>query len=193
MDEQPNYDFIMNPTKSRAPKSSSMKQRIIVVAVSAIILMVAVLIANALLSSGTKNASNSLIDLIAYQSELKRIITTGVEDSRSIEIQNKAVTASNVLETHLKDSQAMLRNRRVALPKDISSRYASPEIDKQLEDAKKANQFDSVYSAVYSEKLLNYQTKLRESFPALSAPEQEKLRGANESVKILLGQNQSNP
>jgi hypothetical protein len=195
MDQQPNFDFIMNPGKQRNPRAimNSKKQRIIVVGVGIALLLVITIIVSGILSSAANKSSNQVLDLIAYQSELKRVIALGNEKARSTSTKNKSLTASYTLETHYQQTSGMIAARGIKPPKDLLGRYVGSQTDVALDAASKANNFDEKYEAIYAEKLTKYRAKLTEIYPSLNKNEQIKLVKFSDDTKLLLGEATEEP
>jgi len=195
MDQQPNYDFIMNSSKPKGAglTMASKKQRILVVIGGAIGLLVATLIIGGLLGSSANKSNNQLLDLVAYQSELKRVIALGTTRARSADTLNKAITASYTLDSDYQRSVSMVKARGIAAPKDLTARYAGKSSDTALDDAEKANAFDQKYEELYKEKLTNYKAKLSEVYQSLNPGEQVIVKSQSDNAKILLGESTTVP
>lgn len=196
MSDQPDYDFILNPAKP--PKrpllnGSSMKQRILVVAGALLVIIVLLTIGSKLLGASAAKNNEALIDLAAYQTAMKTIISTGSKKARDEALRNKAITAQYTLESDLQQTSGVLKKRRVAVPKDFASRYKASEAVTLLEEADKANNFDSAYTDVYNEKMAKYKEKLTEVFGNVSSADQTMVRAHLGHVKILLGETVSTP
>jgi hypothetical protein len=194
MDQQPNFDFIMNPGKNRGMGSSAgKKQRVVTVVGGVAVLLIATLLIGSLLNRAANKSNDQVLDLVAYQSELKRIIEIGVDKARSSDTKNKATTASYTLESDYQQTVKIVSSRGIEVPKDLTSRYASAQIDKDLDAAEKANEFDQKYGEIYKEKLTNYKSKLSEIYPALSPSEQVIIKKSSDNAKLLLGEPLATP
>jgi hypothetical protein len=190
MDPQ-NYEFIMNAgNQPKRPMLAldSKKQRIVVFGAGIALLVIVLMIFANALSASSRKASDSLLDLAAYQTELTRIVTLGTQKTRDANVKNKAITASITLQSDYSDTAKMVNNRRVKIPKELATRYAGGTSDQLLDAADKANNFDAVYIELYTEKLTNYKNKLAEVFPNLSPNEQAVIKKQNQNAKILLGE-----
>jgi hypothetical protein len=189
MDQQPNFDFIMNPQKNKgSDPTNGKKQRIMVVVGGTLLLLVITIILANVLSAASGKANNQIVDLAAYQTELKRVIGLGQEKARSSTTKNKAVTASYALESDYQQTVTMMKNRGISPPKDFAARYAGTQSDTALDAADKANAFDEKYEEIYKEKLGNYKAKLAEIYPSLTQSEQVLIKKSSDNTKILLGE-----
>jgi hypothetical protein len=135
---------------------------------------------------GSKS-NNTVIDLIAYQSELKRIIALGVDKSRDSTTKNKAITATYTLESDYQQTVKIINARHLKPTKSALAKYTGKETDTLLDAADKANNFDEKYNQIYLEKLTKYKAKLAEVFPELKPNEQVIIKSQNNNVKVLLG------
>lgn len=185
--EQPNFDFIMNSQKQPGGVQSK-KQRIMIVLGGLVVLLIITLIGGKILGSAGNKGSDQLLDLVAYQSELKRVIGLGTERARSASTKNKALTATLTLETDYQETVTLINKRGIKPPEGLTSRYAGNKSDEILDAAEKTNSFDEAYEAIYKEKLTNYKTKLAEVYPSLSPAEQKVVKASNDHAKLLLGE-----
>lgn len=188
---QQNYDFIMNPGHS--PKQSllngaSMKQRIIAVGILIVIVIILFSVGSSFLNSSANAGNDKIIDLAAYQSQLKSVIALGADKSRDSSLKNKAITAKYALESDYQTTANIIKKRGLKLPGDFATRYNTAALVQQLEAADKANNFDAEYSTMYTEKLGNYKTKLAEIYQGVAAPDQPTIKKFNENAKLLLGE-----
>jgi flagellar basal body-associated protein FliL len=186
---QPNYDFILNSQKQNGRGAmSSRKQRIIFVLVTVIVVLVTTIIIGNVVSSASNKTNNQVLDLVAYQAELKRVIGLGNERARSSATKNKALTASLTLESDYKKTVTIINSRKVKIPKDLFVKYSGTQTDQTLDVAEKSNAFDSTYEELYTEKLTNYRAKLVEIYPSLKPAEQAVIKKQSDNVKLLLGE-----
>jgi len=191
MTPQNDYEFIMNSSQKKASGfgAASKKQRIIVVLGGAILLIVVFMILMNLLSAGANKQKDTLVDLANYQTELARVITLGVDRSRDGDIKAEAVTASMTLETDRRKTVALMQEKGVGVPKEGLTKYRATQNDDALNAAEQAGNFDTVYSALYDEKLTAYKQKLQEVFSILTAAsDKELVRSFNTNAKLLLGE-----
>jgi hypothetical protein len=192
-DQQPtqNYDFILNPTKPKrqllfAPNSTGGKIGFIV---GVLTLVVIILIGfNALISSSANKAAGNLTDLVAYQTELGRVIALNQNTARDQTLNTKSLTASYMLLSHTNQTTALLKARSIKISPKQLVKYTSKNNDTVLNAAVQANDFDAVYGELYSEKLTSYKTKLSAVYPSLSLREKAVIKTQSTEIKTLLGE-----
>jgi hypothetical protein len=189
--QQPNYDFIMNTSKgSKGMRggAASKKQRIIVVIGGLLLVIILGIIASNVISATTGKASKAIIDLAAYQTELKRVIALGNEKTKDSTLRNNSLIATYTLESDYQQTVKIMKARGIKAPKDVATRYSNPKIDASLDTADKSNSFDAKYGEIYTQKLTNYKAKLSEVYPLLAPKEQAYIKAQNNHVKLLLGE-----
>lgn len=187
---QPNFDFIMNPSKgsNHGGSISSKKQRIIIFAGGIVLVLIATIIISSLISANTGKAGKAIVDLAAYQTELKRVIGLGNDKTRDATLHNKSITASYTLESDYQQTVKMLNARKIKPGKDFATKYAGQQTDQLLDAADKSNNFDAKYEEVFKEKLTKYKAKLAEVYPLLAPNEKQAIKSQSDHVKILLGE-----
>jgi hypothetical protein len=187
---QPNFDFIINPEtqKGSGRLLNSKKQRIITVVVGIVVLLVVTMVASTVIKSISGKSNDQVLDLVAFQSELKRVIALGNDRSRSADTKNKALTATYTLESDYQQTLKIMNSRSIKAPKDLTARYAGNQSDQALDAAEKANNFDAKYEEIYAEKLTKYKAKLSEVYPSLKPAEQAIVKKQSDNAKALLGE-----
>jgi len=192
---QPNFDFIMNPEtqKNSGRLINSKKQRIITVAVGLLVLLIVTIIAGSVINAVTGKSNDQVLDLVAFQSELKRVIALGSDRSRSADTKNKSLTATYTLESDYQQTIKIMNARGIKAPKDLTARYAGTQTDQELDSADKANNFDAKYEEIYTEKLTKYKAKLSEVYPSLKPTEQAIVKKQSDNAKVLLGEATDTP
>jgi len=188
---QPNFDFIMNPSKGGKGSgfnATSKMRRIIIFIGGVILLLILTLVVSGLVKKNANKAGNSVVDLASYQIELKRIIALGKEKTRDSGLRNKALTASYTLESDYQLTLKILSSRGIKPSKDFATKYAGKQTDELLDSADKSNNFDTKYDEIYKEKLTKYKTKLSEVYPLLKPAEQKIVKAQSDNAKILLGE-----
>ena len=191
MNLQPNFDFIMNPGKGSrggGANGSTKMKRIIVFLGGVVLLIILIMIGTSVIKANAGKASKSVVDLAAYQTELKRVIALGNDKTRDSTLHNKSLTASYTLESDYQLTVKMISARGIKPPKDLASRYAGKQSDQLLETADKANTFDAKYAEIYKEKLTKYKAKLSEIYPLLAPAEQKIVKQQSDHAKLLLGE-----
>lgn len=172
--QQPDFSFINqngNQKKSLISGLQTKSQRLMLVgliAISIIVLIIAGTIAFNLFRTDYKA---KLTDLASYQTELVRIMDLGVEGSNSSDIRNISKTASLVISTQTQKTLSIATNKNIEINSKELARGITSDSDKLLEAAKNNNTYDETFKKIYSEKLTEYQDKLK----SLSSDETDKL------------------
>lgn len=191
MDPQPNsinnnYDFIMS-SPQRPRNAGSTKQRIIVVVVGVLVLAVGAMIFNAVIGSNSKRGQAELLDLAAYQTELARVINIGVANARNTEIRGQAAVTKLTVLSNLAETKDFLRRLEMEIKPEEFAKFQTPSIDAQLEEARKANNFDDVYVPLINEKISAYQERLESTYNAQSIDTiKNALVSYNQQIKLVL-------
>lgn len=187
-----NYDFIMQ-SSSQPPRFSQggRKQRIVFVAVGALLLLTLVILFFSFVTSQGKKGTAELIDLASYQTEMSRIISLGIEGSKDSTVKARATTAKYSFQSDLSQVKTILKSKNIQPKAEELAKYKTPSIDQQFETAKRANNFDEVYTQLIDEKLENYKKKLSEVFNTQSSESvKNALRNFNAHA-VLLASNYS--
>lgn len=191
MNLQPNFDFIMNPGKGSrgmGANGSSKIKRIVVFLGGVVLLLILITIGSSVIKANAGKAGKSVVDLAAYQTELKRVIALGNDKTRDSALHNKSLTATYALESDYQLTIKMIGARGIKPPKDLATRYAGKQSDQLLETADKSNTFDTKYAEIYKEKLTKYKAKLSEIYPLLQPAEQNIIKQQSDHAKLLLGE-----
>ena len=186
-----NYDFITSSGNRQKPSllaGGSKRSRIIIFGSGIVGVVVLIVIAANIIGSVAGKSGKSVVDLVAYQSELKRVVALGVDKSRNSEVKNKALTASYTLESDYKLTVKIVGSRGLKPSKTDLAKYNGTTTDKLLEEADKANKFDAKYNEIYIEKLTKYKQKLSEIYPQLKPAEQKIIKLQSNHAKTLLGE-----
>jgi hypothetical protein len=152
------------------------------------ILIVVVVVGSAIIGNLGGKSNDQVLDLVAYQSELKRVIALGTDKARSSATKNKALTASLTLESDYQQTVKIVNSRKIKTPKNLTARYAGTQSDQALDTADKANNFDAKYDEIYTEKLTKYKAKLAEIYPSLTPAEKNIIKKSSDNAKLLLGE-----
>ena len=151
-------------------------------------MLIVSIIIGSLISAATGKAGNTVVDLAAYQTELRRIVSLGNDKVRDSTLRNKSLTATYTLESDLQLTNKMLAARGIKAPKNLATRYKSVTSDQTLDAAEKSNSYDTAYQQIYTEKLTKYKAKLSEVYPQLNAKEQVLIKQQSDHAKLLLGE-----
>jgi hypothetical protein len=163
------YDFLFQepPKKSRFGLNiTGTKQRILVVAGGAVVLLILIIMAFSFLGSGNKANQALLLSVAQKQTELIRIADLGAQKAHSTTAKNLAVTTAASLTT---DQNALLG---VMSPKPKAKELAlgkNSNTDKLLSTAEQNNQFDEVFVTELQKELLSYQKLLKQARDSTSS------------------------
>lgn len=189
---QPNpYDFITNaptkPKKSLLPGGNSKTGRLILVGVAGVVLLLLFVIVVSLLSSGSAATRADYSTLMQQQTELVRIIDTGLSKARLPDTKNLAITTKLTLSSQQSALLAAAKNAGASTdPKSLAA-GKDTKTDQTLESAEQTNQFDEVFTAQLVEHLQAYQKQLKKLYDATEDnPTKAKLSGSYSAVEDLL-------
>jgi hypothetical protein len=189
------YEFITNPG---TPKKQGLfsggpkKQRILVVAVlGLVLLMVGIIVAAVISSSGNGNKQDYLA-LLQQQSELIRVSEIGEKTAHDSKARNLALTAKlsltstqGTLTSLAKKAGAQTDAKSIALGKDSS-------IDTKLADAEQTNSFDDEFIKTIQDLLDKYSQTLKKLYDeATSSSAKSTLQQAYNNAQQLISDNRT--
>lgn len=184
----PNLDFILQSEQPKPQRFSNggKTQRLIVVVFAGIILIILAFVFLSIMRSSSRRGSAELIDLAAYQTELARVIDIGVKDSPDSSVQGIAQTGSLTITSDLIKTKKMIASKSAKIGKNDLAKYSTNSIDKDLDAAKTANNFDAVFTKLIDDKLGDYKLKLANTFAAQSDTKiRNTLRTFNAHTELL--------
>lgn len=114
----------------------------------------------------SRQGAAELIDLAAYQTELARVIDIGVKNSPDSNTQGTARTASLTIISDLIRTKKMIASKSAKIGKNDLAKYLTNSIDTDLDSAKTANNFDTVFTKLLDDKLEDYKLRLASVFAA---------------------------
>jgi hypothetical protein len=185
--DQNNYNFIMNQGTKPAGflNSGGKKQRIIIVAIGAVILLILGIIIMAVLSSGSKSTADLLAPVAASQADIIEITDMGAKAARDTALINKTASVSAVLITQNNTTASYLGKDA----KKIIAPYQNNEFEAELEEAKTTGSFDKEYTAILSNRLDLYRQTLVTAYnQAPTAKLKKELESYYSQVGILIGE-----
>lgn len=158
----PDLSFILQsePPKPKRLGGESKTQRMIIVGVASILLIIIAFLLLSVLQARSRRGSAELIDLAAYQTEMTRVLEIGAKNGRSNEVLGGAQTGRLAILSDLIRTKKMIASLNVKLVDADLLKYESLDIDTALDDAKTANNFDTVFSELIDEKYVDYKQKL---------------------------------
>lgn len=186
------YDFIFNPQKAPKkrfglPGGGSTGQRIAIMAVGAVILLIIFIVLASALSSGSKNSTQTVIDLAEEQSELIRVATIGTQKSRGADSANLAITALLSLETTQTQTLTLLKSNGHKLGQKQLMLKQDPKTDQTLDSADLNNNFDTAFIQLMQSNLATYKNDLKSAYDASkSNSEKQILSNSFTGISVLL-------
>lgn len=153
-----------SPIQSFAPKSQ--KQRIILVGVISGIVLLLIIIGMIIVNLFSTDNSKKLTDLAATQNEIQRIMDLGVDGATSSSVKAVAQTASSTLASQKQRTISIATKKGIKInDKQLASKKPAStdknSVDKILDSAKNANNFDDTFNKVYEEQITNYYSELK--------------------------------
>ncbi len=179
---QPNqnpYEFITN--ESVAPRknifnSGSMKSRIILVSIIALVILVAILVGSSLLGRGKQTNADRLYLLNAQQLDLIDITKIGADKVRDRNANLTMSTANATLSSQnvelAKITKNITGNKK---PEKIILLKRDTKFKKTLESAESSGKYEETFLGLYANKLDAYATQLKGAYATSSGKTKEKL------------------
>jgi hypothetical protein len=197
-EHHPDYDFIMNqgsgtkPGKSPfAPSGNSMKQRIIVVAVGAVLLITVASLVMSLLGSAGKAAKADLVLAAQQQAELIRVSKFGVDRARDASTKNLAMTTSVSMQSGQATLIAAMKRQGVSVSPAELAAGKNTRTDAALTNAEQANAFDAAFTEQIKKQLTAYQQTLKRAYDKASDEQlRQVLTQQYDSAGLLIGAEQ---
>ena len=174
--DQSQYNFIMDSsngsTGGPAFLQDPKKRNIIVVAFVAVIIFL-VIIAVSIFASLGKNNSAPLVDVVAYQTELLRISTLGLEGSKDLSTRSYTSTLQSFIQSDLTQTTSYLSSTGKKLEKTETALKLDSTVDKDLESASLRNAFDEILLGYFEKTSVEYKQSLQKALDSASS-EKEK-------------------
>lgn len=183
------YGFIMNnpqqPQRSSGP--SGMRGRIIVVAIGVVILIILGIIFSSLLSKGSKDQAQRLLEISQRQTEIIRISTQADKKAKSIATKQFALTTRLTTESSQKDINELLAKKGYNEKKlsKVLSASKNSKSDAALADAEKNNRFDETFMLILTGELNNYQKQLNTAASGASKTQKKVLQKSFNSAAVI--------
>lgn len=191
---QPNFDFIMNPNQPSAKKSilpagNSTGQRIAFVAIIGAVLVGLLLVIMLVLGSGGDNKQNYL-KIAQEQTEIARVsaLANGSTDQS---LKNFAINTGATVMSDQKKLLATLGENGIAFDEKELILGQNAETDQTLATAKAAANFDAVLRSTLVAQLTDYQATTKTAFEKSgNADVKNQLTQIYTNTKLLLQQGQ---
>lgn len=161
------------------------KQRIIFVAIGAVLLIILGVVVFSILNAGNKSTSELLAPVAAAQSDIIDITDIGAKDARDTALINKTASVSLVVTTQNNSVNSYLGKDA----KKITAPYQNSEYKKELEDAKNSGSFDKEYTAILSNRLDMYRQELVTAYnKAPTTKLKKELESYYSQIGVLIGE-----
>lgn len=184
------YDFIMNsgtPKKSFG-SGSSMAQRILIVAVGAMLLLIGVIVVFSILTKGGSSASAQLTELAQQQTEIARVADIGVQKATSPATKNFAhITKLSMISGQQQTIAFAAKQGHKINDKQLALKQSNT-IDQRLNDAASNNSFDATFVKLLGDQLNSYRQSVLNTYKTSNnIKERSMLQDYFSSVNILIG------
>ncbi len=157
------YDFIMDTGK---PKrfSGSLKQRVTIVSIGAVLFLVIAIVFISIIGSGGKTNIQSLVNLAQQQNELVRIATIGTTDAVSRDTKVLAETTKLSIQSNQNQTLALLSqyHHNVSIPTLLLLKNS--RTDQELTSAAQSDTFDDTFTKIIQDQLNTYKQSLQSEF-----------------------------
>jgi hypothetical protein len=190
------YDFIMKSDGSRKPKSiglpstSSTPMRIAILGGGLVVLILAFGIFTSILNR-PKVSTAELISLAQTQAELARVAAIGGANGNSQALLNSAYTISLSVGSDNRQLLIYMTKSKIPMTAKTLVLKKNPQTDARLASALTTSTFDSTFSDIIQQQLVNYQKSLKAAYNANPGPNGQKLLAAEyKSATLLLTQAQ---
>lgn len=162
------YQFIVEADHSKKRRGSSIgstkKGRIMVVLGGVGVLLVAVLVVSAIISSASNAGKAELISAAQRQAELIRVSKIGLDRAKGSSAKNLATSVNIALLSDQSTMVTTLKGAGVKLaPKDLAL-GKNPKTDALLTNAEQSNKFDEVFVTTIQTELVAYQKSLKAAY-----------------------------
>lgn len=185
-----NYDFIMNSSSSHSSSwlvTASLKTRIVVASVGALVLLLIIWIGIALFTASASSNVQNFTVLAQEQAELMRISQDPVNNAATDTTQNFAQTTEFSLTSDQETFLAHLKALGSEPSNQVLAARHSSQVDAQLAAAKQAGTYDQTYLAIAQKDLNTYAAELKQAFAATSNLEERTLlNNAYQHAQLLI-------
>jgi hypothetical protein len=163
------YDFILSkPADKKGFRfdAASKKQRIIVVAIGAMVLIIIAVLIFSLLGNMGKKDLNQLYQISASQQDLIELTGLGARNARATALVGQSTTAGIIITGQNKDTNAYITSLKVKNYTKKITPYRNTSYIKLLDEARKNGNYDDTYTALYSNRLDAYSSLLNKTYSA---------------------------
>lgn len=190
---QPNqqnpYGFILDDKPKRRGFSfggNSQKDRLLQVAIAAIIFIALAFIIITVLGNVGKESKDNLYKVAAAQQDVIELTALGVTNARDTQLINASVNAGAVIATQNNQVLAAISSAGDKKPTKVIATYRDTTYTKLLDEAKANGKYDETYTALFSNRLDDYRAKLQNAYvSAKSATLKKQLSDAYVQLNLL--------
>lgn len=192
------YDFIMQSPQGGPKPSlnpSSMKMRIIVVAIGAILLIIIGIVVASLLGSAGNAQKQRYIEIAQKQTEIVRISTLADKKAKNLSTRSFAATTQLAISTDQRKFTAALATRGVK-EKDQNKLLPlgkNDKTDSALDEAEKNGRYDETFRQILEGEIASYQKLLNGAASGASNAERPILETAFKNSNTLLAKPDKTP
>jgi len=186
------YDFITNPgkpaKKGLLPGGSSKMGRFIIVGAGAMILIMLGVIVAAVLSSSGSAQKTEYLDLAKQQAELIRVSAIGIDKARQTDAKNLAITTNYSLTSQQPGVLELAKKAGVVTDAKTLAASKNAQTDTLLANADTSNQFDTVFIKTLLAQLQAYNQTLKKIYDGSSSQySKDTLSKDYDAVNALIG------
>lgn len=189
---QPNYDFIVNPSKppAKAPFSGfgSLPIKIAFIGGGLILLMIIFVVIKSF-TGGTSNSA-SMITVVQEQQALIHITTASTKQAgTNVKTQNSSATIQATVTSDQTQLLAYFKTNGLKITTATENLKVSTTVDAQLATAASAGTYDSTYQTVIQTALTNYSNALKIAYNQTKGPKGRALLSTDfDSTQLLIKQ-----
>jgi hypothetical protein len=190
--DQNQYNFIMDPSNGKRSGGPSFlqnpKNRILAGILFIFSVIFILIIGFSIISSIGKKSNDSLITVAAYQTEIARISSLGLESAKDSSVRSKLATISAFIETDSKATISYLSSNGTKLSKQQVALALDKKADEKLETAAQLNKYDETLLQIIQEKSSSYKSALKQALnDASTAKEKQILETAANNILTFEG------
>ncbi len=187
------YDFIMNnpqPKKSLFGGGSNSKTRILILAIVGLMVVTFFIIIVSSLLGGGGSSKDQLMSIATQQTEIMRVAAIGTDKATGVNAKTLAVSTNLALST---DKAAVVKRISGKTSEKDLALGRDSETDTKLTTAEQNGTFDTIFTTIMRELLVDYQSDLESAYNATSAEATKQvLAQAYENARALLDTTKTN-
>lgn len=169
-EQQNPYDFMLEepqPIKQGFKfDTSGKKQRILIAAVGALILIIIAFVLMNIISNAGKKDQILLFKVAAAQQDLISLTTLGVNNTRTSDLISQSTTTGVIITGQNKETIAYISNLKIKNSNKKIAGYVNSSFKKLLDEARKNGNYNDTYEALYSDRINIYSSLLSQTYSA---------------------------